>query len=320
MLSILGLGSAYGDYRLGDESWGSLGFSSPLAGRYVSTSLSIPYITSTKNSDPKVALQASGIGSSLLGVKAAQKAIEKAGIAKEEIGLVLGDTGTPVATTPSEAQRIACGLDLKVPAYDICSGGVSSVIQIATLLNWQPERLPKYILIVSANLATHRVNYRSEFEATHFGDGAAAAVLSYQVPGKLVVQAADFGVDVHSGQAITSDIDGFLAVSDKEKFSSILDSKVNARLSDVRALMRADDKKLFLILPQYARELLPDVYIKPGIVVEEWSNFAKVGNLLGASCLAVLADNHQHLASGQSVAAIDVGAGLSHGFMFVRAV
>lgn len=319
MLNILGLGSAYAEHRLDAGTFKALGFGVP-AGRCISSSLSFDYIKSTKNSDPKLALTTAGIGSSALGVKAAEQAIQRAGITKEEIGLVIGDTGTPVETTPSEGQRIACGLDLKIPAYDICSGGAASIIQLATILAWEPSRLPKYTLIVSSNLATHRINYSSEFEATTFGDGAAAAVVSCEVAGRLVVEAAEFGVDFKRTQLITSDIHGFLKVADKTALKEALALHVAADLAKVREKITADVKKLAVILPQFPQSMLPEVDTKPGVVVEQWSNFAANGNILGASVLSVLADNCQRLSAGQAVALVDVGAGLSHGYLFVKAV
>ncbi len=319
MLSILGLGSAYADHRLGGEAFKALGFGNSKSGT-VSSTLTKDYIISTKNSDPKVALKTSGIGSSALGVRAAAQAIERAGISKDEIGLLIGDTGTPVETTPSEGQRIACGLDLKIPAYDISSGGAASVIQLATILSWQPARLPKYTLIVSSNLASHRVNYSSEFEATTFGDGASAAVVSYEVPGKLVVEDADFSVDLKRSQLLTSDIDGALAVSNKDVFAAALAECTKSRLAQLRVRLGSDVKKISVILPQFPRHMLPEVDMKPGVVVEEWENFSAVGNILGASVLSVLADNYQQLSAGQAVALVDVGAGLSHGYLFVKAV
>lgn len=319
MLSILGLGSAYAENRLDGEAFKALGFRNARSGS-VSSTLSRDYILSTKNSDPMVALKTAGIGSSTLGVRAAIQAIERAGILKDEIGLVIGDTGTPVETTPSEAQRVACGLDLKIPAYDICNGGAASVIQLATILAWEPSRLPKYTLILSSNLASHRVNYASEFEATTFGDGAAAAVISYEVLGKLVVDAAEFTTDLKRSQLLTSDIYGFLSVAQKPAFSAALMEFAKKRLGELRAGLKSDERKVSVVLPQFPRHMLPEVDMNPGVVVEEWENFSSVGNILGASVLSVLADNYQRLSAGQAVALVDVGAGLSHGYIKFKAV
>ncbi len=318
MLNILGIGHAYGDHRLGSDIFKSLGFKNSGV-HSISSTIDGSYILSSKNQEPKTALT-SFKGSSALGVQAALQAIERAGISKDDIGLVIGDTATPLETTPSEAQRIACGLDLKVPAFDLATGGASGIAHLATVSAWHRNRLPKYTLLVSANVATHRVDYSSPFEATTYGDGASAAVVSMEVPGKLTLEASSFNVDLSRLDLISVDIHGYIQVSSEQVLAASISEKVQDSIRCIRSHLGAYDKQIFVVLPQFPRSMLPEVDLRPGIVVEEWENFSRVGNLLGASSLAVLSENFERLKSGQVAAVIDVGAGLSHGFIFIRAV
>lgn len=112
-----------------------------------------------------------------LGIEAAKLALEQAGIRAEQLGLVLGDNATPHQTTPSEAQRVAGALGLKVNAFDMTAGTPSLAVMLEYLNNCQSSRLPEYILLVSSNTPTQRVEGVGIADQL-VGDVAGAAVIS----------------------------------------------------------------------------------------------------------------------------------------------
>src|SRR5439155_3925685 len=85
------------------------------------TVLSLDYIRETRNRDPRAALEASLHTNAAMGARAAEAAIRRAGIAKEDIGLVVAGSSAPDTVSPAEACNIACALGLEVPAFDVHS-------------------------------------------------------------------------------------------------------------------------------------------------------------------------------------------------------
>ena len=115
-----------------------------------------------------------------LGAKAASLAIERAGINKEEIDLVICATVTPdYFNMPSTACIISDKLGINnVQAFDIsaaCSGFVY-VLSIAKA--FIESGMKKNVLIVGAEKFSSIVDYTDRSTCILFGDGAGAAIIS----------------------------------------------------------------------------------------------------------------------------------------------
>jgi len=115
-----------------------------------------------------------------LGMKAAQLAIERSGIAKEEIDLVICATVTPdYFNMPSTACIISDKLGINnVQAFDIsaaCSGFVY-VLSIAKA--FIESGMKKNVLVIGAEKFSSIVDYTDRSTCILFGDGAGAAMIS----------------------------------------------------------------------------------------------------------------------------------------------
>ena len=193
MLHILGVGAAYPSTTLSDEVIRELVGECPNAAFLARTgtvmrksSLPLDYIRQTKNQDVLGRRAAALESPTDLAMRATHMALERAGIKAEQLGLVIGDCVTPYQTTPSEGQRVAGRLGLKVPAYDITCGPAALSLLLETILNWNSDRLPEYILCISSNTPTQHVHFREgALEPWIFGDAAGAIVLSTKATGKL---------------------------------------------------------------------------------------------------------------------------------------
>lgn len=114
-----------------------------------------------------------------MGVVAAEKAIAAAGIAPEEIGLIIDATITGDFATPS----VACVIQGKIgavnaAAFDLsaaCSGFVYSVDTAKRFL--QTDENLKYVLVVANENLSRILDYDDRSSCILFGDGAAAAVI-----------------------------------------------------------------------------------------------------------------------------------------------
>ncbi len=114
-----------------------------------------------------------------MALKAGLRAIEDAGISKEEIELIIVATGTPDHIIPSTACKLQTKLGLTdIPAFDIsaaCSGFVY-MMQVANHMLRAGDY--KNVLIVSTEKITSIVNWEDRNTCVLFGDAAGAAVLS----------------------------------------------------------------------------------------------------------------------------------------------
>ncbi len=118
--------------------------------------------------------------SSDLGVKAASQAIQRAGINKEEIDLVICATVTPdYLCMPSTACLIASKLDLPpVQAFDISAACTGFVYAVSLAKAYIESGMKKNVLIVGAEKYTSILDYTDRGTCFIFGDGAGAAIIS----------------------------------------------------------------------------------------------------------------------------------------------
>ncbi len=115
-----------------------------------------------------------------MGVKAANKALERAGIAKEEIDLVLCATVTPdYFNMPSTACIISDKLGIhNVQAFDISAACSGFVYLLSIAKAFIESGMKRNILIVGAEKFSSIVDYTDRSTCILFGDGAGAAVIS----------------------------------------------------------------------------------------------------------------------------------------------
>ncbi len=118
--------------------------------------------------------------SSDLGAKAAEQAIERAGLKKEEIDMVICATVTPdYLCMPSTACLIASKLDLPpVQAFDISAACTGFVYAVSVAKAFIESGMKKNVLIVGAEKYTSILDYTDRGTCFIFGDGAGAAIIS----------------------------------------------------------------------------------------------------------------------------------------------
>lgn len=124
-------------------------------------------------------IAAPGENSSDMGVKAAEMAMARAGVTKDDIDLVICATMSPDMPFPSTVCLIAAKLGMKeVPAFDItaaCSGFIY-LLQVANHMLRAGEY--RNVLIVGAEKLSSVIDWQDRGTCVLFGDAAGAAVLS----------------------------------------------------------------------------------------------------------------------------------------------
>jgi 3-oxoacyl-[acyl-carrier-protein] synthase-3 len=115
-----------------------------------------------------------------LGAKAALQAIERSGLKKEEIDMVICATVTPdYLCMPSTACLIASKLGLPpVMAHDISAACTGFVYAVSIAKAFIESGMKKNVLIIGAEKYTSILNYEDRGTCFIFGDGAGAAIIS----------------------------------------------------------------------------------------------------------------------------------------------
>ncbi|MFA6788453.1 MAG: beta-ketoacyl-ACP synthase III [Arcobacteraceae bacterium] len=118
--------------------------------------------------------------SSDLGAKAAEVAIQRAGIKKEEIDLLICATVTPdYLCMPSTACLVASKLGLpNLMAFDISAACTGFVYALNIAKAFIESGMKKNVLIIGAETYTSILDYTDRGTCFIFGDGAGAAIIS----------------------------------------------------------------------------------------------------------------------------------------------
>lgn len=119
-----------------------------------------------------------GEASSDLAYKAAEKAIESAGIRAEQIDLIIVATITPDTSFPSTANVLQDRLGAKRAAsFDLAAACSGFLYGIATASQFIENGLYRYALVVGVECLSKIVDWSDRNTCVLFGDGAGAAVL-----------------------------------------------------------------------------------------------------------------------------------------------
>lgn len=120
-----------------------------------------------------------GETTSTMAAKAATAALEMAGVAPEEVGLIVLATSTPdYATFPSTACVVQSSLGcVNAGAYDLqaaCAGFIYALEQARGFVNFYPE---KKALVIGAECLSRILDWTDRSSCILFGDGAGAVVI-----------------------------------------------------------------------------------------------------------------------------------------------
>ncbi|MCT4575418.1 MAG: ketoacyl-ACP synthase III [Alphaproteobacteria bacterium] len=115
-----------------------------------------------------------------LAVIAAEKAIKKSGLDKNDIDLIIVATTTPDFTFPSTATIVQnkLGIDNKCPSFDMQAVCCGFVYAFSTADNYIKSGMYKNILVIAAETMSRIIDWTDRGSCILFGDGAGAFVLS----------------------------------------------------------------------------------------------------------------------------------------------
>ncbi|HJP31998.1 MAG TPA: ketoacyl-ACP synthase III [Candidatus Latescibacteria bacterium] len=277
------------------------------------TVLPLDYIRETKNQDPRQGQEAAEVDSRQTAAVAADMALERAGISRDEIGMVIAGGCYPDMAIPCEASRIAGSMGIAAPGIDINSACSTFGAQLHFLGSM--SGLPPYILVINPENTTPAIDYSDRRTAVLWGDGTSAAVVSVSEPSRLRVRDTSIAADSARWEAVCIPRFGHFhqdgnavqrfAIKTTLSCARALESGTRERLAERRG-------RLHFIGHQANLAMLQSVASRLGLKdSEHWYNVADYGNTGAAGAPCVLSQHWDELADGDSVIMVVVGSGLT---------
>lgn len=283
------------------------------------TVLDLDYIRTTHNRDPRAALDASVYTDSQMTVKAADMALERAGLSRSDIGMVISGGCSTQWALPAEACRIANDLGIEVPSVDLNSG-CSTFGAIAHFVrSMKPEMTPDYILICTAEASTRVMSYDDRNTAVLFGDGCTAAVVSMKHAARARVVYSDLASDPKGWDKATVRNGGYFAQEGKAVQGFAIRRTVK-QFKSLRENWGEDGPKNPYFIGHQANLLMLEGVCRY-IDIDDSRHFKNVddfGNCASSGAPSVLSQNWDKFKDGDDLALIIVGAGLTWATLHVE--
>jgi 3-oxoacyl-[acyl-carrier-protein] synthase-3 len=280
--------------------------------------LPLEYIRETRNADPWAALEAAELSNADLGARAAEMAIERAGISRADIGMLIAGTSASDTQSPAEACNIAHALELEVPSFDVQSACTSFYVQLHLLSLMDPERLPDFVLLAAPDTLTTTVDYNDRAAAVLWGDGAAAAVIStrHSAPGRILgtsLECSPAGAE----KVVVPRAGHFRQEGRTVQMFGI--KRMACCVARLREQFAAEDRVFHFVGHQANLRMLETVRSQCGIPSEcHHTNVEWYGNTGAASSASIISMNWGKWTPRDDVAVAGIGAGLTWSSYLVR--
>jgi 3-oxoacyl-[acyl-carrier-protein] synthase-3 len=277
---------------------------------------------------------AEGEATSDLAVRAARIALDRAGVADDEVDLLLVGTTSPDYLFPSTACITQAKLGLSCAAVDLMAACTSFIYALSQGAAAIESGRADTVLVIGAEALTRHVDFTDRSTCVLFGDGAGAVVL--RAGDEQGVEATLLGADGSGGEYLNVPAGGSAAPATAERLAAH-DQFLKMAGSEVfkfavRAIPMATNKVLessghsladlrWLVPHQANKRIIDTVEERLGIEDERvYSNLEWTGNTSAASIPLALDDLYTsgRLAPGDLVALVGFGAGLTWGAAVVR--
>jgi 3-oxoacyl-[acyl-carrier-protein] synthase-3 len=282
------------------------------------TVLSIEYIRTTKNRDPRGAFEASNYTNAQTGAAAARMAIKRAGLSVEDIGLLISGSSATDNIAPAEASAIAAELGIEVMCFDLNSACTSFGTQIDFLSRMRPHALPPFVLVVNPESLTRRVDYSDRRSAVLFGDGSTAAIVSATIPSRAVFSACHCDTKPSQWGKVGVSWAGYFH-QDGNAVQGFAIRKTTESIRMLRKNFHLNGNRFLFIGHQANLGMLKTVCERTGIPDQNhWHAVTEYGNTGCSGAPGVLSQHWDDLRPGDHVAITIVGAGLSWTHMMLQ--
>jgi len=278
-----------------------------------------------------------GVATSDLGKEAAIRAIARAGLTPDDIGLIVVGTVTPDMMFPSTA----CLIQNKIGAdhawgFDISAACSAFTYSLTTASQMVASGAHQHALVVGADVMSSIIDYQDRTTCVLFGDGAGAVVVSRAEDGDNAILDFEHEIDGSGADALFMPAGGSRRPSSHEtvdqrmhyvkqdgktvfKFAVRKTEEISRRILERNNLTPADLD--FFISHQANKRIIESATEKLGIPPEKTVvNIDRFGNTTAATIPLALNDAvcSGRLKKGNLVLLASVGAGFTVGAVLLR--
>ncbi|MCX7921742.1 MAG: ketoacyl-ACP synthase III [Clostridia bacterium] len=271
-----------------------------------------------------------------VGVQAAKRAIDSAGITAEDIDLIIVSTETPDYLAPSTACIIQREIGAsKAAAFDVNAACTGFVYGITVAQQFILSGMYRYVLVVGCEALSKVIDWEDRNTCVLFGDGAGAAVLGTVEAGYGILKTY-ISADGSLGQSVTipgchmteADIEKRIHENKKVIWmdgSEVFKFAVRAAAQAVQKVlddygMSMDDVKL--IIPHQANiRIMQGIAKKLNVSIEKiYSIIHKYGNVSSASIPLALDEivREKKISKGDNIVVVGFGGGLTWGATLIK--
>lgn len=266
-----------------------------------------------------------------MAVKAAERALENAGVQAEELDLIIATTISGDTLSPGTGCMVQNRLGASCPAFDLAAACSGFLFGLETAAGFLARGAYKKVLVVSAERMSGIIDWTDRGTCCIFGDGAGAVVLG---PGEGLVAShlmTKGGEDVitiptHYGNSpwykneLPEKTSVFMNGRETYKFA------VMAMSDNIKALMESagvSGEDVALVIPHQANYRIINEARRriPAIAPEKFCiNIDRYGNTSSASVPILLDEMNRagRIRRGDLLVLAAFGGGLSAGVMIIR--
>jgi 3-oxoacyl-[acyl-carrier-protein] synthase III len=274
------------------------------------TVLPLDYIRQTKNKDLRAAQEARLYSNAETGKRAAELAIRRAGLSPSDIGMVIAGDCSPDTCIPAEASSIAKALGIEVPCFDLSSACSTFGAQIH-FASHMGTALPEWVLLVVPENTTRVTDFSDRSSAILFGDATAAAVVSTKNPSKIRASFSMFGGAPSGADDVVIERTGHFHQNGSavQKFAI---KRMSELLGQIQARAGEERGRVIYVGHQANLTMLESVARRCEVPIERHHyNIDEFGNQAAAGAPVVMSQRWDDYRTGDRVACVVVGSGLS---------
>lgn len=272
--------------------------------------------------------------SSDLGARAARAALADAGLAPNDIDLLVVGTSSPDMVMPSTACLLQAKVGLTCPAFDVMAACTSFVYALQAAASAIEAGRARRVLVVGADALTRLVDFTDRRTCVLFGDGAGAFIL--EASGEAGVLGVDLGADGSRPEVLRIPAGGsampashetvdaglhFVQMNGQEVFKFAVRAIPATTKKALAASNMTIDDLTWLVPHQANQRILDTVADRLHLPHDRvFSNIESLGNTSAASIPLAVNDLYtsDSLHRGDVLGLVGFGAGLTWGAAIVR--
>lgn len=255
-----------------------------------------------------------------MAIQAAEKALENAHIAPEQLGLIIVATITPDRAFPSVACQLTEHFGIQCAAMDISAACSGLIYGLVTAKQFVESNSYEYVLVVGVEKLSKITDWTDRNTAVLFGDGASAAIVSKVSEGRGILS-FELGADGSGGKHLFLNDEQHIFMNGREVFKFAVRQMGESAISVLEKAGLQKEDCDFLIPHQANIRIMEAARERLNLSAEKMSKTVhKYGNTSAASIGISLVEELEggKIKDDDVLVLVGFGGGLTWGAVTIR--